>query len=472
MKRKTLSCLLSFSIIMSASNLSAIDINLDKNALQTGIIDKLTGGFGVNLGGLGSVNVFLKCDIPKINLNIDTDIDNICNNKTDAASVSDFFNKLSASIHIGSCTLSTNFQNNFNSMIKNNLCNNRDKLSAYTIDRIKTLETTEYEPYADTEINTTENNESFKNIHYPNGETTKSLYWEDDEGSPGLLSYNSISTGQVPQQLRQAYATDDPVIYEAYSNLAKIKSYSNSSEDNSEDEDYNSKSGNSNSFKTASNKDIIDSVPPTYLDYKADKEALINRYKTLVPTMSEYEANVRATIEALKDKYDFYNLKGSTAKELRKDYNQKLAKIINDLLSLDTNVTDKNSNATDKDSNDTRPFAHYIQGLRKLERIKYQYEIDKYKLDHPDEVVVQPSRKKVLIQPENNKVRYAYKITMQERREIYQELKFQERFNRLKDEIARFTLRILYDSLQYRPKIAQQEIKELLGVADDGSSSN
>jgi len=391
----------------------------------------LTNGIGFDNFDLNGFNTSFSasCDLPKPSANFD-----ICD-MIQKSTGFDIFGQLSKTISIGKCkaSLSTGLGDELNDMFRN-MCdvgrqNPEVSWSVHEVNMEKLLEEKAYNKVSKPAEVTTEYGEKIKmkTTSYKNGQTTQSLF-----GQNGILTHKAISLGKVPTAMRQAYARDDVAVYDAYLNAAKT-------------------------YKTSDRSKQLDlsiGVPKTYIEYEAKKQALILEYETLVPSRRDYEGKVRKEINELKQKYNFSTLDGDSSSAMLQDYNQKLQKISTDLLSLDTKK-DKNGLDTPKTE-----YGKYIKGLRQYERIKFLFKEDEYRRTH--KTIVQPSRQKVMIQPQQNQIKYASRIMMQQRREINDEIKFNEMFEKKKNYVADFTIKIFYESLKYRPEIAQKEIEELL----------
>jgi len=414
-----------------ASNISggASNINSTIHNITSGL--NFANGIGFdnfNLNGF-STSFGANCDLPRPSANLD-----ICDILQRSTGF-DIFGHLSRTINIGKChaTFGAGLGDGLNDMFRN-LCgvgrqHAEISWSTHEVNMEKLLEAKALDRTAKPiEVVTNDDKRvKLKTVTYKNGQTTQSLF-----GKNGILTHKAISAGRVPTNLRTAYARDDVVTYDAYLDTAKTYQPDDPSKQ----------------------LDVKIGVPETYIEYEAKKQAVILEEETLVPSRKDYESKLRDEIKQLKDEHNFGTLNGSTSTAMLQDYKQKIEAIINDLVSLETEE-DANGEDTPKTE-----YGKYIKGLRQYERGKFIFKQRVYRRTH--DTVVQPSNKKVRIQPVQNQMKYASKIMLQQAKEIDDEVRFNEMFEKKKNDILDFTIKIFYETLNYRPEIAQKEIEELL----------
>jgi hypothetical protein len=378
---------------------------------------------GVNTG------FSLECDLPKPSANLD-----VCKILKDNTGI-DIFGQLSRNFNIAGCkgSFGLGAGDELKKLMKS-LCNLGQQdaevsWNVHKIDMEKLLEAEANKKTADKPkvIKDGETEVTLTVVKHSNGQTTETLYKKG-----GTIAHDTISKGAVPPALRKAYATDDVVTYEAYERTAKMAG---------------SKNGKVN-LKT-------DSRPPeTYLQYLSAKQAMIVDNMSLKPSRRVYEGNIREEIVRLKNKHGYNRLSGSSSSALKADNGRKVKAMAKELLTI--NVAKKNG----KDIKSTTEYAKAIKGLVEYETKLFGLEKDTYNRTHS--VIVQPSRQKVLLQARKNQARYSDRIVMQLRREIYEEVEFNNKLDVKKEELTRFTRRLFYESLDYKPEIAQKELEELL----------
>lgn len=273
---------------------------------------------------------------------------------------------------------------------------------------------------------------SMINPTYKNG-----LKMSDVFKSDGAIGHNTIEKGEnIPNDLRRSFAQDDVLAYKSFERIAKLR-----------------KPSGSDSKKTVSfEREAY--APPTYLDYIKKRQA---RYAVLIaskPTTGTIRKKIGEEIKRLKQELGVNSLSGSSSREMKQDYERKYEKLLDTL--LDPNI--------EKDGgNDIESVSEYAKAIRDIENYEYaffQEREDAYERDN--QTIIQPSMKKVNLQPLAKREMYAERIHIQREEESRRRAEFYFELEKKKEEIYNLVKRIFYEEMEYNPLIAQKELEELL----------